>query len=75
MFRSIYIYIYIYIYICVCVCVCVFVHTHTTDDNGIRPHTVQKHNKRTSMEFNLVTAQNTAHEPPEDGRIYMDRNM
>jgi len=35
----------------------------------------QEHNERTSMEFNLVTAQSTAHEPPEDGRIYMDRNM
>jgi hypothetical protein len=22
------------------------------------------------MEFNLVSAQNTAHEPPEDGRTY-----
>ena len=50
-------------------------HTHTTDDNYIRPHTVQEHNERTSTEFNLVTAQSTAHEPPEDGRIYMDRNM
>jgi len=43
-------------------------HTHTTDDNDIRPHTIQEHNKRTSTEFNLVTAQSTAHEPPEDGR-------
>jgi len=50
-------------------------HTHTTDDNDIRPHTVQEHNERTSTEFDLVTAQSTAHEPPEDGRIYMDRNM
>jgi len=31
-------------------------HTHTTDDNDIRPHTIQEHNKRTSTEFNLVTA-------------------
>ena len=45
-------------------------HTHTTDDNDIRPHTVQEHNERTSTEINLVTAQSTAHEPPEDGRIY-----
>ena len=36
----------------------------------IRPHTVQEHNERTSTEFNLVTAQSTAHEPPEDGRKY-----
>ena len=43
-------------------------HTHTTDDNDIRPHTVQEYNKRTSTEFNLVTAQRTAHGPPEDGR-------
>jgi len=45
-------------------------HTHTTDDNDIRPHTVQEHNERTSTEFNSVTAQSTAHEPPEDGRKY-----
>jgi hypothetical protein len=31
-------------------------HTLTTDDNDIRPHTVQEHNERTSTEFNLVTA-------------------
>jgi hypothetical protein len=31
-------------------------HAHTTDDNDIRPHTVQEHNERTSTEFNLVTA-------------------
>jgi hypothetical protein len=28
-----------------------------TDGNDIRPHTVQTHNERTSMESNLVTAQ------------------
>ena len=50
-------------------------HTHKTDDNDIRPHTVQEHNEPTSTEFNLVTAQSTAHEPPENGSIYMDRNM
>ena len=38
-------------------------------------HAVQEHNERTSTEFNLVTAQSTAHEPPDDGRKYMDRNM
>jgi len=32
---------------------------------------VQKHNERTSTEFNLVTTQSTAHEPTEDGRIYI----
>jgi hypothetical protein len=41
-----------------------------TDGNDIRPHTVQTHNKRTSTEFNLVAAQSTAHEPPEDGGKY-----
>jgi len=56
-------------------------HTHKTDDNDIRPRAVQEHNERTSKEFNLVTAQSIAHEPPEDGRvyiyiyIYMDQNM
>jgi hypothetical protein len=28
------------------------------------------HNERTSTESKLVTAQITAHEPPEDGRTY-----
>jgi len=50
-------------------------HTHTTDDNDIRPHTVQEHNEHTSTEFNLVMAQNTAHLPPVDGGMYMDRNI
>jgi hypothetical protein len=45
-------------------------HTHTTDDNDIWLHTIQEHNERTSTEINLATAQSTAHEPPEDGRIY-----
>jgi len=40
------------------------------DSNDIRPHTVQTHNERTSTKSNLVTAQSTAHEPPEDGRKY-----
>jgi len=31
-------------------------------------HTAQTHNERTSTESNLVTAQSTAYEPPEDGR-------
>jgi hypothetical protein len=35
---------------------------------AVRPHTVQTHNERTSTESYLVTAQSTAHEPPEDGR-------
>jgi len=48
---------------------------YITDDNDIRPHTVREHNERMSTEFNLVTAESTAHEPPENGRIYMDRNM
>jgi hypothetical protein len=43
---------------------------YITDDNDIRPHTAQEHNERTSTEFNLVTAQSTAHEPPEDSRKY-----
>jgi len=38
--------------------------------NNIRPHTAQTHNERTSTESHLVTAQSTAHEPPEDGRTY-----
>jgi hypothetical protein len=29
---------------------------HITDDNDIRPHTIQEHNERTSTEFNLVKA-------------------
>ena len=33
----------------------------------IRPRTVQTHNERTSTESNLVTAQSSVHEPPEDG--------
>jgi len=41
-----------------------------TDGNDIRPHTAQTHNERTSTESNLVNAQSTAHEPPEDGRKY-----
>jgi hypothetical protein len=41
-----------------------------TDGNDIWPHTAQTHNKRTSMESNLVTAQSTAHEPPENGCTY-----
>jgi hypothetical protein len=37
--------------------------------------TVQEHNERTSTEFNLVTAQSTAHEFPEDGRIYGPKHV
>ena len=50
-------------------------HTHKTDNNDIRPHTVQEYNERTSTEFNLVTAQSTAHEPPEDGRKYGPKHV
>ena len=50
-------------------------HTHTTDDNDIRSNTVEEHNKRTSTEFNLVTAQSTAHDPPEDCRIYGPKHV
>ena len=45
-------------------------HTHTTNGNDIRPNTIQECNERTSTEFDLVTAQSTAYEPPEDGCIY-----
>ena len=40
-----------------------------------RPHTIQEHNERTSTEFNLVTAQSTAHEPPEDGCKYGPKHV
>ena len=40
-----------------------------------RPHTVQTHNERTSTEFNLGTAQSTAHEHPEDGRKYGPKHV
>ena len=66
-----------YAAVCHCrrLCVCASRQTHTTDDNDIPPHTVQEHNERTSTEFNLVTAQSTAHEPPEDGRIYGPKHV
>jgi hypothetical protein len=41
----------------------------------IQPHTVQKHIECTSTEFNLVTAQSTAHEPPEEGRKYGPKHV
>ena len=41
-----------------------------TNGNDIRPHTAQTRNERTSMESNLVTAQSTDCEPPEDGCTY-----
>jgi hypothetical protein len=50
-------------------------HTHTTDDNDIRPHTIQEHNERTSTEFNLVTAQSTVNGPSEDGRKYGPKHV
>jgi hypothetical protein len=46
-----------------------------TDGNVIQPHTAQTHNERTSREFNVVTAQRTAHEPPEDGRKYGPKHV
>ena len=51
-------------------------HTHIqTDGNDIRPHTAQTHNGRTSTESNVVTAQSTAHEHPEDGRKYGPKHV
>jgi hypothetical protein len=41
----------------------------------VLPHTAQTHNERTSTEFNLVTAQSTAHEPPEDGRKHGPKHV
>ena len=38
-------------------------------------YSTQEHKKRVSTEFNLVTAQNTAHRPPEDGRIYGPKHV
>ena len=46
-----------------------------TVSNDIRQHTVQTHKERTSTEFNLVTAQSTAHEPPQDGRKYGPKHV
>ena len=48
---------------------------YITDDKDTWPHTVQERNERTSTEFNLVTAQSTAHEPPEDGRKYGPKHV
>ena len=48
---------------------------YITDNNDIRPHTAQEHNERTFTEFNLITAQSTAQEPPEDGRIYGPKHV
>ena len=50
-------------------------HTHKTDDNDIRPHTVQEHKESTSTEFNLVTALSTAHVPPEDACKYGPKHV
>jgi len=41
----------------------------------IRPHTAQTHKELTSTQSNLVTAQNTAHEPPENGRTYGPKHV
>jgi hypothetical protein len=46
-----------------------------TDGKDVWPHTAQTNNKRTSMESNLVTAQSTAHEPPEDGHTYVPKHV
>ena len=46
-----------------------------TYGNDILPHSVQTHNERTSTESNLVTAQSTAQEPPEDGRKYGPKHV
>jgi len=46
-----------------------------TDGNDRRPHNVQTHNERTSTEFNLVTSQSTAHEPPEEDRKYGPKHV
>ena len=45
------------------------------DGNDIQPHTIKTHDERTSMESNLVTAQSTAHKPPEDGRKYGPKHL
>ena len=86
-----YMYIYTYTYLSVCVETAyellllsnktasettAFIPTHIqTDGNDIRPHTIQTHNEPTSTEFNLVTAQSTAHEPPEDGGKYGPKHI
>jgi len=49
-------------------------HIHT-DGNDIQPHTAQTRNEHTSTESNLVTAQSTAHEPPEDGHTYGPKHL
>ena len=46
-----------------------------TDGNNIRPHTAQTHNECTLTESNVVTAQSTAHEPPEDGCKYGPKHV
>jgi hypothetical protein len=40
---------------------------------ALRPHSAR--NERTSTKSNLVTAQSTAHEPPEDGRKYGPKHV
>jgi hypothetical protein len=46
-----------------------------TDGNNIWPHTTQANNERTSTESNLVTAQSTDREPPEDGHTYGPKHV
>jgi len=46
-----------------------------TDGNHIRPHNTQTNNERTSRESNLVIAQSTDREPPEDGHKYGPKHV
>jgi plasmid stabilization system protein ParE len=46
-----------------------------TDRNDIWSHTAQTHTERTATESNLVTAQSTAYDPPEDGRKYRPKHV
>ena len=51
-------------------------HTHTqTDGKHIQPYTAKTINECKSAEPNLVTAQSTAYEPPEDGRISRPKHV
>jgi hypothetical protein len=50
--------------------------THVqTDGNDIRSSTAQTNHERTSTESNLVTAQSTDCEPPEDGHTYGPKHV
>ena len=54
--------------------VCLFVQ-YAAICGRIRPHTAQTHNKSTATESNLVTAQSTDREPPEDGHRYGPKHV